>query len=94
MVALAIEYQRLLKRTSSTGLTRKDQIPGETIVAVMAAMVVSGMCRMLSSWGTEIRMIPPYIPKTELVRPINHIGATDRRVIVPFAESLVWLKPT
>jgi hypothetical protein len=44
-------------------------------------MVVSGTCRMLSSCGTEIKMIPPYIPKTELVRPISHIGATDRGVI-------------
>ncbi len=81
IAALATEYQRLLNRTSNTGLTMKVQNPGDTMTAVIAAMVVSGTCRMLSSCGTEIKMIPPYIPKTELVRPISHIGATDRGVI-------------
>jgi hypothetical protein len=32
-------------------------------------------------------MIPAYIPKTELVSPINHNGATDRVVIGPFSQS-------
>jgi hypothetical protein len=49
-------------------------------------MIVSGTCRMLSSCGTEIMMTPVYIPKTELVKPINHNGATDRDVIRRSAE--------
>jgi hypothetical protein len=47
------------------------------MTAVMAAMVVSGTCRMLSSWGIAITMMPPYIPNTE-VRPISPGGAIRR----------------
>jgi hypothetical protein len=43
---------------------------------------------MLSSWGTAIKLMALYIPNTELVRPINHNGATDRGFIVPFSESM------
>ena len=88
ITALATEYQRLLKRTSSIGLTKKVQNPGDTMTAVIAAIVVSGTCRMLRSCGTEIKMMPPYMPKTELVRPISHIGATNLGVIVTFSESM------
>jgi hypothetical protein len=86
ITALATEYQRLLNRTSRIGLTRKVQNPGEIMIADIDAMVVSGTRRMLSNWGTEIATIPPYIPKTEFVRPISQIGATDRRVIVSSDE--------
>ena len=73
--AVATEYHRRLKRTSSTGLTKNDQMPGESITAVIAAMVDSGTCRALNNCGTEITMMPPYMPKTPLAKPISHRGA-------------------
>jgi hypothetical protein len=78
-VAVDIEYQRRLNRTSSMGLTRKVQKPGEIITAVIAAIVPSGTCRALNSCGTDIAKMPPYMPNTELVRPINQTGASERR---------------
>ena len=79
--AVTIEYQRLLKRTSSTGLTRNVQKPGESMTAVMAAMVPSGTWRALGSCGIEMTTTPPYMPNTELVSPISQTGACARGMI-------------
>ena len=48
-LAVTTEYQRRLNRTSSTGLTRKVQKPGEIITAVIAAIVASGTWRAFSN---------------------------------------------
>ena len=73
--AVTTAYQRRLNFTSSTGLNRNAQNPGETITAVIVAMVVSGTWRALRISGIAIRMMPAYIPNTELVRPISQSGA-------------------
>ena len=44
MTAVTTEYQRRLKCTSSTGLNRNDQKPGEIIAAVIEAIVASATC--------------------------------------------------
>src|ERR1700722_4208067 len=78
MIAVAIEYQRRLNRTSSTGLTKKVQNPGEIITAVIAAIVASGTWRAFSSCGTDITRMPPYMPNKALVKPIAQMGTLKR----------------
>ncbi len=75
MAAVTMQYQRRLKRTSSTGLTRNVQKPGDSMTAVIEAIVLSGTCRALSNCGTDMTTMPPYIPNTALLSPVSHTGA-------------------
>ena len=79
--AVTTEYHRRLKRTSSTGLARKAQKPGEIMTAVIAAIVPSGTWRALSSCGIEMTTMPPYMPNPALVSPINQIGERGRELM-------------
>jgi hypothetical protein len=77
-----MEYQRRLQRTSSTGLAKKVQKPGEIITAVIAAIVVSGTRRALSICGTDITRTPPYMPNSAFAKPIIQTGARDGRELI------------
>jgi len=78
-IAVTVEYQRRLKRTSSMGLATMDQKPGEIVIAVIAEIVASGTWRAFRGSGTEVTRIPPYMPKGALVMPISHRGTARRR---------------